>query len=116
MLHFANNLRIKRKLFGWTQSKAAEEIARQYKQNAIDSTLKNVTDTILLEALKNCSSKYEVSTERYQQWELGRSEPELELLIAITEVFQIDDQYFFLKKPIKVKLVNTKFLHVDPLT
>jgi transcriptional regulator with XRE-family HTH domain len=68
----AKNLRKRRNQLGWTQEKSATEISFT-------------------------AGKY-VDRTTYLSWESGRSHPKVEMLIAITEVFQVDDLYLFISK------------------
>lgn len=112
MIHFANNLRIKRKdVLGWTQAKAAREISRQYKQNAIDEKLNNVTDKKLLKALDvYYSKKHNVTKDKYNDWERGKSRPDIEVLRAIIEAFNVYEMYEFLYFPTPTDLTDTDIL------
>lgn len=83
MIYFSSNLIANRIAKGWTRETAATKIS--------------------------IAAKKEISYGRYQNWELNRGEPEYEILVAIVEVFEIDDLYLFI-----VKDQSTKFIHTKP--
>lgn len=62
---FAKNLRAARKMRGWTQKQAAEQIQH-------------------------------VTRNAYSKWENGEREPPLEILVRISEVYQINDLKAFI--------------------
>lgn len=86
MSHFGNNLKFVRKAFGWTQVQAADKISKEYKK--------------------------EITEGRYKSYELGRAEPDYDLLLVITRVFAIDDLILFIEKPLRKIPLNVKILHL----
>lgn len=82
MMFFSSNLIAYRNANGWTQETAAAKIS--------------------------LAAKRDISAGRYQGWELGRGEPDYEILIVICEVFEIDDLYLFIKKDLSSKFIPTQ--------
>lgn len=68
MNHFAENLKLVRKNFGWSQEEAAKRL---------NTRVRNL-----------------------RNYESGGREPNIKMLIKITEVFAIDDLYLFISAPL----------------